>query len=168
MKIKYSKFIPFKGFFAINLFGTLFVRDEYKDVEIKESTLTHESIHTLQMKEMGYIFFYIWYFIEWLIKLCIYGKNAYYHLSFEREAFNNEDHPEYLEERSLYSWFKYYNPTYKRYITCKTGDVLEYNNGDGNVITVTYNKKKDGILCIDTEASSYTKIIRKGEVIYEK
>ena len=30
MKIKYSKIIPFKGFYAINLFGTYFVRKEYE------------------------------------------------------------------------------------------------------------------------------------------
>ena len=30
MKVKYSSIIPFKGFYAINLFGTYFIRKEYE------------------------------------------------------------------------------------------------------------------------------------------
>lgn len=108
MKIIYNKYIPFKGFYAINLFGTYFIRDEYKGENIPESTLNHEAIHTVQMKEMGYIFFYIWYFIEWLIRLIINGVYAYYKLSFEQEAYNNEDNYDYLKNRKPYNWFKYY------------------------------------------------------------
>lgn len=108
MKIKYSKIIPFKGFYAINLFGTYFVRKEYEEEKIPESTLNHEAIHTAQMKEMGYIFFYIWYFIEWLLRLLINGRWAYYKLSFEKEANTNCENPEYLKNRKPYSWLKYY------------------------------------------------------------
>jgi hypothetical protein len=108
MRIKYSRVIPFKGFYAINLFGTYFIRKEYEGEEIKESTLNHEAIHTAQMKEMGYIFFYIWYFIEWLIRLLINGRQAYKCLSFEREAYTNSNNFEYLNTRKPYSWLKYY------------------------------------------------------------
>lgn len=107
MKIKYSKWIPFKGFFAINLFGTYYIREEYKNCTIDKTTLNHEAIHTAQMKEMGYIFFYIWYFIEWLIRLIV-SENAYYDISFEQEAYVNENDEEYLNKRKPYSWFKYY------------------------------------------------------------
>ena len=107
MKIKYSSIIPFKGFYAINLFGTFFVRKEYKDMPIPENTINHESIHTAQMREMGYIFFYIWYFIEWLLLIFSVGKEAYYWISFEREAYDNEDNLNYLKERKHYSWFNY-------------------------------------------------------------
>lgn len=108
MKIKYSKLIPFKGFYAINLFGTYFIRNEYKDKKVPKSTLNHEAIHTAQMKEMGYIFFYIWYFIEWLIRILINGRYAYYYLPFEREAIDNENKYKYLNTRKPYSWLKYY------------------------------------------------------------
>ena len=108
MKIKYSKIIPFKGFYAINLFGTYFIREEYKGQKVPKTTLNHEAIHTAQMKEMGYIFFYIWYFIEWLIQLCLHGKDAYYWISFEREAFEHENNNRYLRLRKRYNWFKYY------------------------------------------------------------
>jgi hypothetical protein len=108
MKIKYSSIIPFKGFHAINLFGTFFIRKEYEGKPVSKKSINHESIHTEQMKEMGYIFFYIWYFIEWLIQLCLHGSNAYFWISFEREAYDNEKNYKYLNERKHYSWFKYY------------------------------------------------------------
>ena len=108
MKVKYSKIIPFKGFYAVNLFGTYFIREEYKGHKVPKTTLNHEAIHTAQMKEMGYIFFYMWYFIEWLIRVIINGRYAYYCISFEREAYENEKNYKYLNKRKPYSWFKYY------------------------------------------------------------
>ena len=53
MKIVYNKWIPFKGFFAINLFGTYFIREENKHIKVSKKTLNHEAIHTEQMKELG-------------------------------------------------------------------------------------------------------------------
>lgn len=108
MKIVYNKWIPFKGFYAINLFGIYFIREQYKDTKISEKTLNHEAIHTEQMKELGYIFFYIWYFIEWLIRLFINGRCAYSKISFEMEAYENDENYEYLNRRKHYNWFKYY------------------------------------------------------------
>ena len=108
MKIIYNNLIPFKGFIAINLFGVLFVRNEYKkrfESGGFTTTLNHESIHTEQIKELGYIFFYIWYFIEWLLRLPV--GNAYYNISFEREAFANEKNRKYLQTRKRYSFLKY-------------------------------------------------------------
>ena len=75
MKIVYNNIIPFKGFLAINLFGILFVKNKYKRF-VSAKVINHESIHTLQMKEMLYIFFYLWYFIEWVIRLFINGKKV--------------------------------------------------------------------------------------------
>ena len=108
MKIIYNNLIPFKGFIAINLFGVLFVRNEYKkrfDSGGFTTTLNHESIHTEHIKELGYIFFYIWYFIEWLLRLPF--GNAYYNISFEREAYANEKNIKYLQARKHYSFLKY-------------------------------------------------------------
>ena len=59
MQVCKNKYIPFKGFSAINVFGVLFVRG---NARISERTIRHETIHTAQMKEMLYIFFYmVWY-----------------------------------------------------------------------------------------------------------
>ena len=109
MKTIFNNFIPFDGFAAINLFGILFVRNGvYKNNKVPKRTINHESIHTAQIKELGYILFYIWYFIEWLLLLPFFGTNAYYNISFEREAYDNEKNYKYLENRKHYSWFKYY------------------------------------------------------------
>ena len=104
MKIIYNNVIPFEGFAAINLFGILFVR---RGCRISEKTLNHERIHTAQMKEMLYIPFYIWYFIEWLIELFHYGTTAYHTNTFEREAFDNDDDLTYLASRKRFAWWKY-------------------------------------------------------------
>lgn len=109
MKVIFNNWIPFDGFAAINLFGILFVRNNvYKNNSVPKKTINHEKIHTHQMRELGYIFFYIWYFIEWLLLLPLFGTKAYYNISFEREAYDNEKNYKYLEKRKHYSWFKYY------------------------------------------------------------
>lgn len=107
MKIVKNKIIPFKGYLAINLFGVLFVRSDAKR-ELNEYDINHKTIHTEQMKYMLYIFFYIWYGIEWLIKLFIYlnGHKAYRNISFEREAYENERNLAYPRWREPYAWFK--------------------------------------------------------------
>ena len=69
--------------------------------------INHESIHTKQMKEMLYIPFYLWYGVEWLVKLFKYGKDSYYNISFEREAYANQYDLKYLSNRKPYSWWKY-------------------------------------------------------------
>lgn len=93
-----NNIIPFKGYKAINLFGIIFLRKEY---ELSEIDTNHEAIHTAQMKELLYIFFYIIYFLEWLVRLFI-NKNAYRNISFEKEAYQNERDLSYLKHRK---WF---------------------------------------------------------------
>lgn len=105
MKVIYNKLIPFKPFVAINLFGFVFARKEYKP--LYERTLNHERIHTEQMKEMLYIFFYLWYLVEWIVKLFIYGKKAYNNISFEREAYQYDRYVDYVYCRKRYDWIKY-------------------------------------------------------------
>ena len=85
MTIVYNNILPVKGFTAMNLFGIIFARNEYKP--LARRIQNHEAIHTVQMKEMLYIFFYFWYLVEWLVKLFRYGRNAYENISFEREAY---------------------------------------------------------------------------------
>lgn len=103
MKIIYNKIIPFKGFLAINLFGVLFVRGTWRDVTAR--LLNHEKIHTAQMRELGYVFFYILYILEWLYRLTQPG-NAYRNISFEREAYANENNLEYLQTRKRWAMWK--------------------------------------------------------------
>jgi hypothetical protein len=102
MKIIRNNIIPFTGYKAMNLFGVLFVRGNAK---IDDITLNHEKIHTSQIKEMLYVFFYVWYVIEWLIRLP--KGNAYRSISFEREAYANDKNPNYLKTRKRYAFLKY-------------------------------------------------------------
>lgn len=103
MKIIHNKILPTKGFKAINLFGIIFVR---RGLTFTPTDALHEMIHTKQMIEMLFIFFYIWYLIEWLVRLCIYRNAtlAYLNISFEREAYFNQKNFNYLKERKLFSW----------------------------------------------------------------
>lgn len=96
--------MPVKGFTAMNLFGIIFARNEYKP--LARRIQNHEAIHTVQMKEMLYIFFYLWYLVEWLVKLFRYGRNAYENISFEREAYTYQYDYFYLEKRKKYYWIK--------------------------------------------------------------
>ncbi|MDO4185119.1 MAG: hypothetical protein Q4D30_01325 [Bacteroidales bacterium] len=105
MKIVYNNIIPFKGYKAINLFGVLFAR---RGRMVGEVLLNHERIHTAQMREMLYIPFYVWYLLEWAVKLVIYRSQdkAYRAISLEREAYQNERRTRYLSERKHYCWTK--------------------------------------------------------------
>ena len=113
MKIIRNNFIPVKGFKAINLFGVLFVRG---NAVISEKTLRHEHIHTMQMREMLYVPFYLWYGIEYVIRFfgwifekkpCNPNDKPYDRMSFEKEAYGNEHDVYYPKTRKRYSWFKY-------------------------------------------------------------
>lgn len=103
MRIIRHPFIPFPGFAGINLFGVLFVR---KNVVVTERMLNHEKIHTAQMKELGYIFFYIIYLLEWLVRLFLPG-NAYRNISFEREAYMYDSKKYYPLYRKRYAMWKH-------------------------------------------------------------
>jgi len=70
-------------------------------------TVNHESIHWQQQLEMLIIFFYIWYVIEWFIRLFINAEKAYYCISLEQEAYANAKNLEYLKTRKRYAWVKH-------------------------------------------------------------
>jgi hypothetical protein len=104
MKIIKNNIFPFGSYTAINLFGIVF----YKGT-MTSRTYNHELIHSLQMREMLFVFFYLWYFVEWLVKLIRYRNwnKAYNAISFEREAYQNDWDDNYKDNRRKYSWFKF-------------------------------------------------------------
>lgn len=105
MKVIYAKRFPFGPYHTINLFGILFTKRDY----LTRDTILHEQIHTAQMKEMLYIFFYIWYGLEYIIIRFFHKKqnSAYRDVSFEEEAYDNAYNWNYLKIRKHYAWFKY-------------------------------------------------------------
>ena len=114
MNILYSKYLPPKGFSAINLFGFIIIRSEYRELlnsrpAVRDRLINHEQIHTAQMREMLYLFFYVWYGIEWLILWVYFGfnsKKAYKNISFEKEAYQHDEDLDYLKSRWLFAWLR--------------------------------------------------------------
>lgn len=128
MKIIYNEIIPFPGYKAIMLFGLLFVR---KGATMSDADLNHEEIHLKQFKEVtqmafllsipfGFIglwwvillspiVYYIWYVVEWFVRLIQYRDDhqAYRNISFEREAYENERDLLYTENREDFSFLRY-------------------------------------------------------------
>lgn len=107
MKVIYNNIIPFKGFVAINLFGTVFARKKCKP--LSDRILRHEAIHTEQMRELGYIVFYIIYLLEWLFRLIKQswtGQKAYRNISFEKEAYKKQDRKTYLSYRKSFAQWR--------------------------------------------------------------
>ena len=96
MKIIYNKVIPFKGFKAITIWPFIFVR---KECSFNEEDLNHENIHGKQQKELLLIFFYLIYLIEWIFK-------GYKNISFEKEAYSNENNLDYLKNRKSYAMWR--------------------------------------------------------------
>jgi hypothetical protein len=113
--IKYSdKFLDRIGLFmkigGITLWPFVILREIYDSTppwrRRAARIINHETIHIKQQEEMLILPFYIWYVTEWFIKLFIYGSQAYYNISFEREAFDNDDNLSYLNGRKHYAWIK--------------------------------------------------------------
>lgn len=83
-----------------------------KHDDLKEDVvlLNHERIHLKQQLELLIVPFYILYFLEWLVGIIRY-KNAhlaYRNISFEKEAYHNEENLNYLKNRSLFGSFRYF------------------------------------------------------------
>ena len=104
--IIYNQLIPFKGFAAMNLFGVIFARAECRP--LSATSIRHEAIHTAQMRETGYVFFYIIYIVEYLILLCRYrnADRAYRSVRFEKEAYKYQVAAYYLKYRKKYAWIR--------------------------------------------------------------
>ena len=54
-----------------------------------------------------FLFFYLWYVIEWLIKIPFNGRKAYSSISFEREANCYEYNETYLMIRKAFAWLRF-------------------------------------------------------------
>jgi hypothetical protein len=106
MKIIRNKILPPKGFAAMSFLWFIFTRKE----SLSERIIRHETIHYLQQKELLFLFQWLWYGIEWLVRILQYKLNrdaAYRNISFEREAYANDINESYLSERKKYSFLKY-------------------------------------------------------------
>ncbi len=102
-----SKHIVPKGFEGITLFPFIFLK--IKKLKSDKTLINHEKIHLQQQKELGILFFFIFYGLEYLFRWMQY-KNcslAYQNISFEREAYQNEKNYNYLSKRKWWAFLKY-------------------------------------------------------------
>lgn len=124
MEVVYNRIIPIKGFSAMNFFGKIYRRMNYKNKYLSQTTLNHEGIHSCEAEDfipnpknsdfkriLGYLIFYLIYIIEWIFKaICniFYWKiRAYRSISFEIEAYNNQYDYEYQDKRKRWAWTKH-------------------------------------------------------------
>ncbi len=71
--------------------------------------LNHERIHLRQQAELGIFLFYIWYVVEYGIRRFQHRDHyqAYRNISFEREAFANDQNLMYLKSRRIWAFRRY-------------------------------------------------------------
>ena len=75
--------------------------------------MNHESIHAVQQKELGVLFFYIWYGVEYVflfLKKWDHHK-AYRSIVFEKEAYQMEKDLSYLKMRKFWGFVQLYTKT---------------------------------------------------------
>lgn len=90
---------------------TLFPFILLKKTEDRENDtlINHEKIHFYQQMELLVIPFYIWYLSEYYLKYLKYKNHeqAYRNISFEKEAYENDQDPDYLRKRKFWNFLKY-------------------------------------------------------------
>jgi hypothetical protein len=102
-----AKYLLPKGFRGLTIYPFVIVCD-VKDKGNKVF-LNHESIHIKQQLEMLVLPFFVWYGLEFLVRLLHYKKwhLAYRNICFEREAYACEGDCNYLKNRAPWSFIRY-------------------------------------------------------------
>ena len=102
-----SRFLVPKGFSGITLFPFVFFRERrFRDDAV---FVNHERIHLRQQIELLILPFFVWYGVEFLVRLMVLRdrNKAYRAVSFEREAYENEKDLSYLEERPFWRFLRF-------------------------------------------------------------
>ncbi len=102
-----SKYLIPKGYRGLTIFPFVIVK--FREDKENQILLNHERIHIRQQIELLILPFYIWYLLEYCIRL-LQLKNsylAYKNISFERECYAMEQNLDYLKKRPFFNFFKY-------------------------------------------------------------
>ncbi len=104
-----SKFLVRKGFNGITIWPFVIARN--KQLRKDAVFLNHECIHLRQQVEMLVLPFYLWYSVEFIVRVFQYKDRhiAYRNISFEREAYANEKDLHYLKHRSFWAFTNYFS-----------------------------------------------------------
>jgi hypothetical protein len=102
-----AKYLIPKGYRGLTIFPFVLLKFQ-KDKENKV-LINHEKIHFRQQLELLILPFYIWYFLEYILRFIQYRNTnlAYRNICFEREAYINETDLNYLNKRPFWSWIRY-------------------------------------------------------------
>ena len=102
MIVLVNRFLLRKKFTGMAIWPFIILRT--KKLKEDKVFLNHERIHLRQQIEMLVVLFYIWYILEFLIRLVQYKNRfkAYRNISFEREAYGKEKDLNYLKKRPFW------------------------------------------------------------------
>lgn len=103
-----SRHFFYKNYVGLSLWPFIILKnDDLKDDSV---LINHEKIHLKQQQELLIVFFYILYISEWLLRTLFYldSYKAYQNLSFEREAYANENNLDYPDNRRTFGFLKYF------------------------------------------------------------
>lgn len=96
-----SIFMRVKG---ITIFPFIFLRPTATEININ-----HEKIHIRQQLELLVVLFYVLYFLDYAIGIIKYRNTrlAYKNITWEKEAYANQENFAYLKRRKWYAFVKY-------------------------------------------------------------
>ncbi len=108
MPVIVNKYLIGRHFVGIALWPFIVVKESF--LKQDEAFINHERIHLRQQAELLVVPFYFLYITEYIIRLIQYrnSRQAYRNISFEREAYFNEDDLYYLKTRKPWSFLKYW------------------------------------------------------------
>jgi hypothetical protein len=102
-----SKYLLGKGYNGLSIWPFIILKD--RSLQRDPILMNHEKIHLVQQIEMLILFFYLWYVIEFLLRLVRYRNwtKAYRNISFEKEAYSNEHNLKYRKNRKFWNFLDY-------------------------------------------------------------
>ena len=96
-----------RGYNGLTVFPFIFLK--FRNLKGNQILINHEKIHLRQQLELLIIPFFVGYVLEFFLR-CVHYKKwhlAYKNISFEREAYDNENDLEYLKKRPVWAFLKY-------------------------------------------------------------
>lgn len=111
IRVIHTKYLP-KRINGLTLFPFIFINSNnvgYMNQSYYDRLINHELIHIKQQIELLVLPFYLWYLLEWFFNLFIFNFNAEYayrYISFEIEAYKNDNDLNYLNKRKMFGFLR--------------------------------------------------------------
>lgn len=93
VKVYENHWLPKKlGYTAITLYPRIYMADSYGDATLNH-VLNHEFIHVAQVREVGFVRFYVKYLLDYAVQLIKYRQTqvAYMHIPAEVAAYAHQN-----------------------------------------------------------------------------